>query len=510
MKRSLITLAIAVFLTAVMALPAFSMPAEEILNLKSMWNTDWSSDGKYITFCSDGEICLLELATGVIRNMTENNDYVCMYPVFSPDGKEIYFSEYKHKYGELPLVPDRIVTTQAITIATGEQRLIVEGAYVAEPSQDGRYLVYTKDWKYRGLFDLMTGEEKIYDISDATEPPYFDIGMSEISPDNTYFITNYLRFKETPTLETMNRKWVSCKVDIATGAIEMLDLGDYSYWYHQFSPDGTKLLVSQIDFEQTDPPVNENTVWYFKDGTPYNVVEYYQSDEANVWIKDPETGEFVHPNMENYWSIRNLEVAIYTKKADGNFYFASCGLGNYSKSDIMCYHVAIYDMAAGEITYFIDSGNFETKMASWSPDGSQICYIMYNAERTHYSLYIYDLIQKTHKLVVNGETSEIIPVAVEEEAAPAPFAIAGNYPNPFNPTTTIEFSLEKAGLVSLDIFNATGQKVRTLQSSTMTPGTHSIVWNGRDDTGKALSSGIYICRLKMGAAVQSKSMLLVK
>ena len=98
----------------------------------------------------------------------------------------------------------------------------------------------------------------------------------------------------------------------------------------------------------------------------------------------------------------------------------------------------------------------------------------------------------------------------EGDEIPATLAITGNYPNPFNPSTTIEFTVARAGLAQLDIYNIAGQKVRTLLNDTMTAGTHSLVWNGRDDYGRALSSGVYFSRITLSGQSATKRMLLMK
>jgi hypothetical protein len=66
-----------------------------------------------------------------------------------------------------------------------------------------------------------------------------------------------------------------------------------------------------------------------------------------------------------------------------------------------------------------------------------------------------------------------------------------NYPNPFNPTTTIDFNLTENTFVTLEIFNIKGQKVKTLVADNMQAGYHSMVWNGKNNAGKSVSSGIY-------------------
>ena len=87
-----------------------------------------------------------------------------------------------------------------------------------------------------------------------------------------------------------------------------------------------------------------------------------------------------------------------------------------------------------------------------------------------------------------------------------------NYPNPFNPETTIIFSVtQNSDFVTLDIYNIKGQKIRSLLSDQISAGQHSVVWNGMDDSGKSVSSGIYMYQLKVdGEAIASKKCLLLK
>jgi len=94
---------------------------------------------------------------------------------------------------------------------------------------------------------------------------------------------------------------------------------------------------------------------------------------------------------------------------------------------------------------------------------------------------------------------------------PEDFSIKGNFPNPFNPVTTIEFSIGKTEKTNLMIYNLTGQKVRELIADDMIePGIHSVQWNGKDDTGKTVSSGIYIVRLKAGNQSSARTMMMLK
>ena len=89
------------------------------------------------------------------------------------------------------------------------------------------------------------------------------------------------------------------------------------------------------------------------------------------------------------------------------------------------------------------------------------------------------------------------------------FALEQNYPNPFNPTTQIRFDLPAAGRVELKVYDILGHEVRTLVDGIRPAGSYSVTWDGRDATGKTVSSGIYLCRLKSGVLQQSMKMLLL-
>ena len=99
-------------------------------------------------------------------------------------------------------------------------------------------------------------------------------------------------------------------------------------------------------------------------------------------------------------------------------------------------------------------------------------------------------------------------------ALPREFALRQNYPNPFNPSTTIPFSVPAAGAeivpVSVDIFNALGQRVRLLLDGMVQPGYHRMLWDGRSGSGQPVATGIYFYRVRVGEMVQVRKMTLVK
>ena len=93
---------------------------------------------------------------------------------------------------------------------------------------------------------------------------------------------------------------------------------------------------------------------------------------------------------------------------------------------------------------------------------------------------------------------------------PEQFSLSQNYPNPFNPTTKIDFALARTGDVTIVVYNLIGQKVKTLVSESLHYGFHGITWNGLDDFGRAVPSGVYFSELRAKGFRQSKKMLLLK
>jgi len=99
---------------------------------------------------------------------------------------------------------------------------------------------------------------------------------------------------------------------------------------------------------------------------------------------------------------------------------------------------------------------------------------------------------------------------IDETITPSHTALLGNYPNPFNPETTISFFMSSSGNVKINIFNIKGQKIRTITDQYIDVGSHKVVWNGTDDTGRNVSSGIYFYQMQTDKNISTKKMVLMK
>ena len=98
----------------------------------------------------------------------------------------------------------------------------------------------------------------------------------------------------------------------------------------------------------------------------------------------------------------------------------------------------------------------------------------------------------------------------DDVAIPRSFALHANYPNPFNPDTRIAFSLDQPGSARLTVFNLLGQRIATLFDRTAPAGRHELLWDGTDERGQAVASGVYFYRLDVGDESRTRKMLLLR
>jgi len=122
---------------------------------------------------------------------------------------------------------------------------------------------------------------------------------------------------------------------------------------------------------------------------------------------------------------------------------------------------------------------------------------------------VLDRVHHLYDVLVYLENTPSVPTA----AKPTPFvnSLSQNYPNPFNPQTSIEFTVKNRAPVVLKVYNVAGQLVRTLVNDTREPGiVHAITWDGRNDAGQSVSSGVYFYKLVTTGFTQTKKMVLLK
>ena len=116
---------------------------------------------------------------------------------------------------------------------------------------------------------------------------------------------------------------------------------------------------------------------------------------------------------------------------------------------------------------------------------------------------------------INSNDAIVLPIEIEglkirNDFLPDGFTLYSNYPNPFNPSTTISYSIPDDNLVKIRIINILGKQIKILTNSYQTEGTHSIIWDGKNEHDMQMSSGIYFVFLEVGEERLSQKIILVK
>jgi hypothetical protein len=120
-------------------------------------------------------------------------------------------------------------------------------------------------------------------------------------------------------------------------------------------------------------------------------------------------------------------------------------------------------------------------------------------------------LEGSYALLTGDSICDCDPLCGDEvEATPPAYHLAQNFPNPFNPTTSIRFDLPHAVYAILSIYNVKGELVATIVDRHMTAGRKDVTWNAKDNRGKPVASGIYFYRLSAGDFVQTRKMVLLR
>jgi hypothetical protein len=119
----------------------------------------------------------------------------------------------------------------------------------------------------------------------------------------------------------------------------------------------------------------------------------------------------------------------------------------------------------------------------------------------------YNLEPRTGTKLVAFTVTAVSGVENETEGSPTPFSLEPNYPNPFNPRTTLFYSLAEESRVRFELYDMLGRKIRTLADGIRDPGRHSVEWDGSDDLGRPAGTGAYFCRLLMISDSRSQTLI---
>jgi hypothetical protein len=221
------------------------------------------------------------------------------------------------------------------------------------------------------------------------------------------------------------------------------------------------------------------------------------------WCNGAPSPAKIDPNVASvdvtpsrYW------MSIYGKNLtlDGNDIENGAKIEIYSAEGLLC-GVGSYENGLLRFTPIYGHDELDNATAGY-PRNDELVSLHVNGVRVYP-----DMVWSGHG---NSERLDNLSTTKSGSMTPSSFRLAQNYPNPFNPTTVISFSLESPGRVDLAIYNLLGQSIRTLISADMRAGDHETVWDGTDDNGMPVSSGVYFYRLQAGSFSKTMKMMLMK
>ncbi len=219
------------------------------------------------------------------------------------------------------------------------------------------------------------------------------------------------------------------------------------------------------------------------------------------------------PHITYYMFDQTLRYARW----DGSDWIITTVTGNYGGAyswlalDNQDFPHIVYYQAVGNnwnVWYkYWDGSNWHNEVVNQPLGGGWNCRIALDSQehpRIAYFNQNTDDLEYANPIIIVGTEDEVIEV-------PASFSLNQNYPNPFNPTTTIKFNTENTEKnTEIVIYNIKGQKVKSLVNEKLDAGAHQVVWDGTNDSGKPVTSGIYFYKMKSGNYTSTKKMILVK
>jgi len=387
-----------------------------------------------------------------------------LYPAWSPNGEWIAFNDTD--YG-----------VWIVNVETGEPFLVFDNYFRIE---------YNRNSLHYG--DLRTigfspdGMEIVFRRYDIDSEWGTTVTVNEVANPFDYVIEN-----PVPVIES---------VDIATGESRLLAkgavTGSWSSCGRYFAyitvniegRRGLRIWDTVVDSRSEVASANPVSVLFSKDNKGLIVSEWENDRESRV--------RYIPLDNDSAETILANDALMFDVSPDGRWLLCSDPL------DISEQYLV--NMDGGKKRDVFPSAFPAALNGKFSPDGSQICFNFreMRGEELVWNICLFNLDKH--------EDSSSEPIS----NSPETFSLSGNFPNPFNMATTIEFTLGSADHTSLVIYNSMGQKVRELVSGWMDRGSHRVTWDGCNDNGEKVSTGVYVTKLMTGKRMDTHKMLVVK
>lgn len=371
------------------------------------------------------------------------------------------------------------------------------------------------------------------------------------SPDGESLVVAYV--KEEPGDATPDLHTIRSTNYGKTWSGDVFVDGDNAQPDIEYIADGRVLLVSQDYDTNKEIQIHRSTNF----GSSWSSVTFLTSDDVDdsypkiaAIHQSPATSATVWATYNHHTSSTNIDLR-YAYSTDGgatwtkNLVLAGSSTYDEMASDLFTYRFYTwtnayvcylkYDVGIWpwEITSDIisawvstsDPDNWQEKTrisehyGAYSQDGREVC------QGTFYIKIVWILPVPYGGVVYAGKPSRLfnfedlyfdgytfvdVEEGEEEKATRSEFSLFDNYPNPFNPETRISYFLPKACQVKLEIYNILGQRIRTLVDEDQSAGKKEIIWDGKNESGEQVASGVYFYNLQAGNFVQTKKMVLIR
>jgi hypothetical protein len=165
-----------------------------------------------------------------------------------------------------------------------------------------------------------------------------------------------------------------------------------------------------------------------------------------------------------------------------------------------------------DLFWSIDGGSFDLFGSFEASDGVDSAAVPVEGDKA-YKFYALAQDRAGNSTLNRSNEVEVKVISVsvnDDEALPDRFELAQNYPNPFNLSTVIKFSLPVRSKVKIEVYDILGRKVKLLVNGEYEAGKWKVIWNGQNDKGFSVSSGVYLYRMKAGEFMSVKKMILLK
>lgn len=462
----------------------------------------------YITGWDADAIFVADLVTNRMTNVINLNEITTqLYEIaITPDGKRVYVSNESKTPG---------VKTGLFVIDTDTNTVIDEIAKVSYPhcptiTSDGKLLyAVVESWPKRVIVIDVAENEIVNQIflSDSCQYGY-DIAI--IPGQNKAYVTDArLRYVYVADL-------------VSSTVVKRIDVG----WWPQMvvvTPDGSRAYVSRqnnphdigglvIIDTATDQVIGTIAPPSGTTGTngrhdllavsPDGLYIYWETSPDRVNIVDIASNQVVKSinlgTNRDCWATRGIHPSDIAFTTDGSRAYIPCG---------DAFYVIVWDVAARAIIDRIVDVGIEPVAIVITPDNK----LAYVTNKESEDVSVIDLGSNT--VIARISIHEKVLSAVDDGSIvsfPRRYWLSQNFPNPFNPTTIIRFQLPKYNKVSIKIYDLLGREVRMLVDKDFEPGSHTITWDGSNNSGIQVTSGIYFYRMETEEFVRVRKALFLK